>query len=174
MEIREIREQDIPPVLELTAGTMVSSTQEYIDEYGRELDEYMRHYLAYPDKSAQYVALDNDRIIGFVLAGIALEKDLGKYYFVDYTNPREILSWVLLLQITVQADYRGRDVGSVLIERVAQRAEEMAVKGVYTGTRSTIRFFYEKNGFEVDKVFLKRRVAPGVRSPHESYDVEKH
>ena len=46
----------------------------------------------------------------------------------------------------------------MLLAKVAQRAGEMGLKGVYTGTRGNTRLFYEKNGFVIDKVYLKRPV----------------
>lgn len=159
MEIRQIQEEDIPAILELVAGTMGSSTREYIEEYKDELDKRMHYYLEHKDKSAQYVALDKEKVIGFVLAGIMPEEEIDKYYFIDHANPREPLSWVLLGQITVDADYRGKSIGSKLVDKTQERAREMNLKGVYTGTRGTIRYFYEKNDFVVDKVFLKRPVA---------------
>ena len=158
MEIREIQGKDIPAILELVAGTMTSSTKAYIEEYKKDLDKRMCYYLEHKEKSAQYVALDKEKVIGFVLAGVIDEEEIDKYYFIDHANPREPLSWVLLGQITVDVNYRGRNIGSKLIDRTEQRAREMNMKGVYTGTRSTIRFFYEKNGFVIDKVFLKRPV----------------
>ena len=158
METRQIQEGDIPAMLDLVAGTMTTSTQKYIDEYRADLDRHMRYYLQHEDKSAQYVALDGKKVIGFVLAGVVPEEDLGKYYFIDHSNPREPLSWILLQQITVDAAHRGEKIGSMLIAKVAQRAREMGLKGVYTGTRGNTRRFYEKNGFGIDKVYLKRPV----------------
>lgn len=159
MDIRPIEERDIPAILELVAGTMGASTAEYIDQYRQELDQRMRYYLVHTDKSAQYVALDGDKVIGFVLAGVIDEAEIDKYYFIDHADPRAPLSWVLLGQITVDADYRHRGVGSRLVDRTEARAREMNLKGVYTGTRGDTRFFYEKNGFVVDKVYLKMPVA---------------
>jgi len=158
MEIREIREKDIPDILDLVAGTMTSSTQTCIEEYRKSLDEKMRYYLEFKDKSAQYVILDEEKIIGFALAGVIDEKELDKYYFIDHSNPREPLSWILLGQITVDADYRGKRIGSMLLEKIEQRAREMDLKGVYTGTRGNTRFFYEKNGFVIDKVYLRKQI----------------
>ncbi len=146
----------IPDILDLVAGTMGSSTQAYIEEYRKILEEKMRYYLEYKDKSAQYVILDGERIIGFALAGVIDEKELDKYYFIDRSNPREPLSWIMLGQITVDADYRGKRIGSMLLDKIEQRAREMNLKGVYTGTRGNIRLFYEKNGFVIDKVYLKK------------------
>ena len=158
VEIRQIRAKDIPAILELVAGTMDTSTKSYIEEYKKDLDKRMRYYLAHKDKSAQYVALDKNRVIGFVLAGVIDEEEVDRYYFIDHANPREPLSWVLLGQITVHADYRGMDIGSMLVNKTEERARQMNLKGVYTGTRGDIRHFYEKNGFAIDKVFLKRPI----------------
>lgn len=158
METRQIREGDIPALLDLVAGTMTTSTQKYIDEYRAELAGYMRYYLQHESEGAQYVALDGEKVIGFALAGVVPEADLGKYHFIDHSNPRAPLSWILLEQITVDAAHRGEKIGSVLLAKVAQRAREMGLKGVYTGTRGNTRLFYEKNGFVMDKVYLKRPV----------------
>ncbi|GEM_PF-5007020 len=158
METRQIQEGDIPALLDLVAGTMTTSTREYIDEYSAYLDRHMRYYLQHEDRSAQYVALDGDKVVGFALAGVAPEEDLDKYYFIDHSNPREPLSWILLEQITVHAAHRGEKIGSMLLAKVAQRAKEMGLKGVYTGTRGNTRLFYEKSGFVIDKVYLKRPV----------------
>ncbi len=158
METRQIQEGDIPAILDLVAGTMTTSTRKYVEEYGADLDREMRYYLRHEDKSAQYVVLDGEKVIGFALAGVVPEEDLGKYHFIDHANPRAPLSWVLLEQITVDAAYRGGKIGSMLLARVARRAKEMGLKGVYTGTRGNTRLFYEKNGFVIDKVYLKRPV----------------
>ena len=158
MEIRHIENKDIPAILELVAETMGSSTKKYIEEYTNELDKRMHYYLEHKEKSAQYVALDKEKVVGFVLAGVIDENEIEKYYFIDHAAPREPLSWILLGQITVHVDYRGEDIGSKLADKTAQRASEMNLKGVYTGTRGNIRFFYEKNGFDIDKFFLKRPV----------------
>ena len=158
MEIRQIQEKDISVILELVAGTMGSSTKAYIEEYKKDLDKRMRYYLEHKDKSAQYVALDKEKVIGFVLAGVIDEEEIDNYYFIDHANPREPLSWILLGQITVDADHRGNDIGSKLVDKTEQRARKLNLKGVYTGTRGDTRLFYEKNGFVIDKVFLKRPV----------------
>jgi GNAT superfamily N-acetyltransferase len=158
MEIRPIREADIPVLLDLVAGTMTASTPEYIEEYRADLDRHMRYYLMHEDRSAQYVAVDGDSAVGFALAGVMPEEDLPKYYFIDHADPRAPLSWILLEQITVDAAHRGANIGSLLLDRIARRAKELGLKGVYTGTRGKTRIFYEKNGFVVDKVYLKRPV----------------
>ena len=155
MSTREIREGDIPAILDLVAGTMTRSTQKYIDEYRADLDSRMRYYLHHEDKSAQYVVFDGAKVIGFALAGVVPEEDIDKYYFIDHANPREPLSWILLAQITVDAAHRGEKIGSLLLSKISQRAREMGLKGVYTGTRGNTRLFYEKNGFVIDKVYLK-------------------
>jgi len=155
MVIREIQEKDIPAILELVAGTM-GNRSVYRDQYRELMDKKMRYYLQHTEKSAQYVMLDGEKIIGFALAGIIDENELDKYDFIDHANPREPLSWVLLGQITVDANYRGKGIGSMLIDRIEKRAQEMNLKGVYTGTRGNTRLFYEKNGFVLDKVYLKK------------------
>ena len=157
MITREIQEKDIPAILELVAGTM-GATPVWREEYKKIVDEQMRYYLEHKDKSAQYVVLDGERIIGFALAGVIAEEELGKYYFIDHANPREPLSWILLAQITVDADYRGRGIATQLLGRIEQRAREMGLKGVYTGTRGNTRLFYEKNAFVIDKVYLKKPI----------------
>jgi len=158
MEIREIQQGDIPSILELVGNTLADRPA-YREEYEKLMADRISYYLKNRGKSAQYVALLEGRIIGFVLAGVVSEEDIAKYYFVDHENPEEILSWVLLAQITVEAGHRREKVGSSLMEAVEQRARELNLKGVYTGTRGEIRFFYEKNGFQIDKVFLKKELS---------------
>ena len=156
MDIREIEEKDIPAILELVGSTV--SEAWWREEYTKKLDKMMRYYLKHKNKSAQQVVLDGEKIIGFALAGIVEEEELDKYYFIDHANPREPLSWVLLYQITVDADYRGNGIGSLLLTNIEQRARQMNVKGVYTGTRGDPRVFYEKNGFVLDKVYLRKPI----------------
>lgn len=156
MDIREIQEKDIPAILELVVSTVSETWWE--EEYTKILDKMMCYYLKHKNKSAQYVVLDGEKIIGFALAGVIDEEDLDKYYFIDHANPREPLSWVLLQQITVDVNYRGKDIGSLLLTKIEQRARQMNVKGIYTGTRGGTRIFYEKNGFILDKVYLKKPI----------------
>jgi len=154
MRIRAIEEKDIPAILEFVGDTINDPV--YRRKYTRIMDERMRYYLEHKEKSAQHIALAGEKIVGFALAGTIGEKDLDKYYFVDHRNPREPLSWVFLGQITVDAEYRGQGIGSMLLKRIEGRAREMNMKGVYTGTRGNTRLFYEKNDFVIDKVFLKK------------------
>jgi len=157
MIIREVEETDIPAILALVGDTITDPL--YREDYTKVMDEYTHYYLAHKDRSAQYVAIDGDKIVGFALAGRVDEKEVPKYYFMHHTDPREVLSWVLLGQITVDADYRGQGVGSMLLDRIEERAREMKMKGVYTGTRGNTRLFYEKNDFVLDKVFLRKPCA---------------
>ena len=152
--VRKIEEKDIPAVSDLVGGTI--NDPSYRKKYTGIMNERMRYYLEHKEKSAQYIALDGEKIVGFALAGTIGEEDLDKYYFVDHRNPREPLSWVFLGQITVDAEYRHKGIGSMLLDRVEERAREMNMKGVYTGTRGNTRLFYEKNDFVIDKVFLKK------------------
>ena len=158
MEIRGIKEKDIPAILELVGGTI--SDPIYREKHNNMLDKKMRGYLKDEARSAQYIVLDGEKIIAFALAGVLTDEDeLGKYHYcVFHTDRNEPLSWIMLWQITVDSDYRGKNIGSMLLDRIEQRVKELNLKGVYTGTRGNIRFFYEKNGFVIDKVFLKKPI----------------
>lgn len=154
MEIREIEKKDMASALSLVAGTMADTP--YRKSYCGELAKDMRYYLRRKGESAQFVALDNGKVIGFALAGKAMKRDVKNHYFINHADPLEPLSWILLKQITVDSAYRGKGIGALLLQEIEKRAKALKLKGVYTGTRGDIRHFYEKAGFSIDKVYLKK------------------
>ena len=68
-----------------------------------------------------------------------------------------------IADLIVAEDYRGSDIGVAnrLLDHLISEARQRGVLEIYLGTTADFKAahrFYEKNGFVVDKVFLKRSV----------------
>jgi L-2,4-diaminobutyric acid acetyltransferase len=100
MEVMSLKKENIPAVIEL-----LSNGKPYVLPHHDYVYWIMEGYFP----SSNYVVSEENKIIGFVCALPSIDK---KCYFI----------W----QIVVDADYRGKKVASILVDRII---EESKIKG---------------------------------------------
>ena len=153
----------------LTEIQIVPIVEEYIESYHRCLDSVARErrYLAF----VQAPPLTSTR--RFVLSNI--EHDVPQFVAL---SGEEVVGWCDIsslrhegfghcgsLGMGVQRDFRGRGIGTRLIERTIDKAKEMGLErielDVFASNRPAIKL-YEKLGFVVEGVKVKARKLDGV------------
>ncbi|MFT4250059.1 MAG: GNAT family N-acetyltransferase [Candidatus Woesearchaeota archaeon] len=74
------------------------------------------------------------------------EKELAGWTILEKSGDRLIINWIL-----AREKYRREGIGTQLMNKIKEHAQELGVRGisVNTGSQTTwARKFYEKNGFE--------------------------
>lgn len=165
MKIRMMESKDVGQIMEMAEKIVSKRPQEYIDWFRRDLLERIEYYLKNGSESGCLVAVENGEVVAYAIAGVVRKEEKAKFYFLNYLDAEEPMRWLMLDYIAVAPEGREKGVGSALLKRLSEISAEKGLKGVYTGTRGRAKEFYLKNGFQEDKIFLKKVVAATDSSP---------
>ena len=107
------------------------------------------------DKEYFYLAVDNNRVIGYVTAKICINDGLG--YMNVYPKGAQYLQ---VSDLYVCSDYRNNRIGEKLLSLVEEKAKENHVQHFYISSAAkdaeAVRRFYQRNGYQIwTTVFFK-------------------
>lgn len=132
METTNLKKDHIPEVMEL-----LSNGKPYVVPHHNYVYWMMEEYFP----SSNYVVLENNKVIGFICALPSIDK---RCYFI----------W----QIVIDAEYRGRKIASMLVDRII---EESKLKGynkleltICNDNLASYRFF-ERTAIEHNSNLIK-------------------
>lgn len=149
-----------------------SVTQKFASPSVREAfrERWLGRYLT-RDASWFYVALDDDRAVGYLAGCLDDPARTPHFADIDYFASFADLTrdYPAHLHINLDQNYRNGGLGTRLIERFTDDAAGAGARGVHvvTGARSRNRSFYSRNGFVAlrelaegsrEMVFLGRRL----------------
>ena len=141
--VRAFNESDIPELLELMQG--LARFEGYIDDFCVTHEDLLVHGLGPSPRFEAFVA-ETDNIVGLV--GMAV------VYHIPWTY--DLRPTLIMKELFVRSEGRGRGVGRALLRRVAARALELdcpRVQWTVLDTNDPAKRFYEAAGAIKEEVW---------------------
>lgn len=141
--LRDLRKEDLP-LLNILLKELINAL-----ESKHEINENLIYSIyteigKYPDMYMNYVALDDDKMIGF----------LSMVYYKTFLHKG---GTALINELIVAESHRNKGIGKMLIEKAIQSAKSRGMDEIEVGTEVTnirAQNFYKKTGFNEEFVLL--------------------
>lgn len=140
MKIYKARKGDTKVILEMVAELKRSAYKEMNHPVPEQLldptsDEFLHSLYDRPDVHL-FLAYEGDQANGFCMA-------------VEVPKISEARNRIDVIELVVHPDFRGKGIGSVLLQHIEKiaKAKNMVVIKVATGTKMRSNEFYKKHGY---------------------------
>lgn len=136
MEIRKFRREDFNIIRDLHEKTVryvnsIDYTKEQIETWPGISDNYSS-LLKSLEKSISYVALINNKIVGF--------GDINNLGYIS--------------RLYTDKDFQGKGIGSALLKKLEEEAMNLGLKEIKLESTTSAKPFYESKGYEVIEKIL--------------------
>jgi len=130
--VREYRPQDLEPVLELVRELEAELAEKFQAKIQSGVDDYRTRYLKHGNKYRTWVALVEDKVVGFLMGYPSLgTPEIDNMYDI-LPLPAGQLPPEFYMQITfVSKPYRKKGISTRLHEQVIAYAKEKGFKEIY-------------------------------------------
>lgn len=142
MKIREAKIEDIMEISEL---------EKRIEENPASYETLVRRFQLFPE--GFYVAEDDGQIIGYIESCIWNKKEFNSFEEIkEFQKHHDVnASTLYIIFLATSPDYRNRGIGSMLLQKLINKASRLKKKKVQLVSKDGLESFYSRFGFRNTK-----------------------